>query len=191
MAALAEELRLRLFLSWAHRISRGLRRLRIDIPADLDDPANGELLRGGAGVGCTDGTVACMHNCRCTAATPKAYRLLLPAPSIVSAHRAVHPSAPPAAVLLTDLSSVLGQAAPSLQLLNLKCRYSLDAARVLPPLLQSQLRALTELELVAEDRMQGGPTCSRTGLARSSRRWLSGAGGGSLGVCRAFMLGPR
>lgn len=58
-------------------------------------------------------------------------------------------------MLLTDLSSVLGQAAPSLQLLELKCRYSLDTRRVLPPLLQSQLRALTELHLLAEDRIQG------------------------------------
>ena len=41
MLALAEELRLRLFLAWAHRISRGLRRLKIDVPADLDDPNNG------------------------------------------------------------------------------------------------------------------------------------------------------
>lgn len=41
MVALAEELRLRLFLAWAHRISRGLRRLKIDVPADLDDPNNG------------------------------------------------------------------------------------------------------------------------------------------------------
>lgn len=65
------------------------------------------------------------------------------------------PTLASAAVLLTDLSSVLGQAAPSLQLLELKCRYSLDAQRVLPPLLQSQLRALTELHLLAEDRIQG------------------------------------
>jgi hypothetical protein len=110
MAALAEELRLRLFLAWAHRISRGLRQLKVDVPADLDDEAN--------------------------------------------------------AVLLTDLSSVLGQAAPSLQLLELKCRYSLDAQRVLPPLLQSQLRALTELHLLAEDRIQGLQLASLSSLQR-------------------------
>ncbi|KAI7835750.1 hypothetical protein COHA_010355 [Chlorella ohadii] len=110
MAALAEELRMRLFLSWAHRISQGLRRLKIDIPADLDDDGN--------------------------------------------------------AVLLSDLSSVLGQAAPSLQLLELKCRYSLDARRLLPQLLQSQLRALTELHLLAEDRIEGLQLARLTALQR-------------------------
>lgn len=64
-------------------------------------------------------------------------------------------------MLLSDLSSVLGQAAPSLQLLELKCRYSLDARRLLPQLLQSQLRALTELHLLAEDRIEGGKSCRR------------------------------